>query len=346
MEQTTTLLWKLNEIAAKKEGVRQTIYEISRKKKNRNDDSIEVETQETEWEIGKTYTGEWSNDLRDGYGVQNWSNLSRYEGEWKCNKRNGYGVHWIPIPTNSENHENINTIKRQNHNINSKTPMELALYTSQNVNHLLSIRNKLYNRKNNSKNGIKSVSDYKLHKQYEGEWKNDLKHGKGTFYYKNGDKFEGMFHENVKCGHGIMYYSNGDKYEGDWKFNKKNGYGIYYDKQKKNVYSGYWMNNKKEGPGYCKFVNDDKLYIAEWVNDIATCGYFVNVNDANINDIHIDAINNEDINVQKDLIPKLGLINSDSIISQQIKNIREKRKLIRHLTNIDDIDALFEDNNE
>ena len=171
-----------------------------------------------------------------------------------------------------------------------------------------------------------------------------MKHGKGTLYYQNGDKFEGMFIDNLRNGYGIMYYSNGDKYEGDWKFNKKNGFGIYINKKEQNVYIGYWMNNQKEGPGYCKYNHDkNKLYIAEWINDKPNCGYFVNINDNNNN---IDFENVDKYENAKNVFPELGLIDSEYILTREIKDIRAQRKLIRHLTIIDDIDELFEHENE
>ena len=336
-------LWKLNEIASKKEGVRRSIYTINRKKSNVEDDDIQSVSNQ-EWEIGKAYTGEWSNDLRHGYGVQVWSNSSKYEGEWTCNQRNGFGVYWIPIsvnskPSNSDNNDNENDIT----SIYSKTASELSAYKSKNVRNLLQIRNEIYSH-NQLRIKAATTTTFKLHKQYEGEWQNDVKHGKGTFYYQNGDKFEGVFVNNLRSGNGVMHYNNGDKYEGDWKFDKKNGFGICIKKKEKNMYIGYWMNDKKEGPGYYRFDDaaNSKLYIAEWTNDAPNCGYFVNAND-----VRIDGIDDiDDLKLQKRLIPELGLIESNNIIKLEIETIRNNRKLVRHLTLIDDIEDLFENENE
>lgn len=32
---------------------------------------------------GATYTGQWLNEMRDGYGIQIWPDGSRYEGQWR-----------------------------------------------------------------------------------------------------------------------------------------------------------------------------------------------------------------------------------------------------------------------
>jgi len=298
-----------------------------------------------EWEIGKTYTGDWKDDLRHGYGVQTWANSSKYEGDWECNKRNGHGVYWISIPTNANQ---TNIISNNENDITapfSKNASELSSYKSKNVLNLLQIRNQLNeNKHKQNKNKTKQSNTHKLHKQYEGEWQNGEKHGKGTFYYKNGNKFEGIFVNGLRNGHGVFYYANGDKYEGDWKFDKKNGFGIYVKKAEKNMHIGYYMNDKKEGPGYYRYdaADNSKLYVAEWVNDVPNCGYFVN-----ICDVHVDGLDNvNDLALQKRLLPELGLIGSDAVLSAEVKTIRKNRKLVRHLTLIDDIEDLLENENE
>lgn len=43
-------------------------------------------------EMIETYTGEWKNDKRSGFGVCERSDGLRYEGEWMDNCKNGYGI--------------------------------------------------------------------------------------------------------------------------------------------------------------------------------------------------------------------------------------------------------------
>jgi hypothetical protein len=51
--------------------------------------------------------------------------------------------------------------------------------------------------------------------KYEGEWKDDKKHGKGIFYRSDGSKcYEGDYKDDIIEGYGIFYWQNGDKYEG------------------------------------------------------------------------------------------------------------------------------------
>lgn len=37
------------------------------------------------------FTGQWLNNLRDGYGTQTWPDGSKYEGQWQNDKANGHG---------------------------------------------------------------------------------------------------------------------------------------------------------------------------------------------------------------------------------------------------------------
>ena len=41
--------------------------------------------------------------------------------------------------------------------------------------------------------------------KYEGDWKDGMRHGKGTFYYTNGDKYVGDWKDDVQDGKGIYY---------------------------------------------------------------------------------------------------------------------------------------------
>jgi len=53
---------------------------------------------------------------------------------------------------------------------------------------------------------------YSNNDEYDGNWKNDKREGKGNFNVTN---------------IGIQIYSNGDKYEGDWINDKRSGKGNY-----------------------------------------------------------------------------------------------------------------------
>ena len=49
-----------------------------------------------------------------------------------------------------------------------------------------------------------------------------LKHGKGTYTYKDGSKFQGVF-EDDKKSNGTLFYVNGDRYSGGFAGEEKSG---------------------------------------------------------------------------------------------------------------------------
>ena len=52
--------------------------------------------------------------------------------------------------------------------------------------------------------------------KYEGDWKDDVRHGKGVFEYTNGDKYDGDWADDIQHGRGTYYFHTGDRYEGSY----------------------------------------------------------------------------------------------------------------------------------
>ena len=42
--------------------------------------------------------------------------------------------------------------------------------------------------------------------KYDGDWKDDVRHGKGTFEYTNGDKYEGDWADDIQHGKGTYFF--------------------------------------------------------------------------------------------------------------------------------------------
>ena len=86
--------------------------------------------------------------------------------------------------------------------------------------------------------------------RYEGNFKDGIYHGQGTFYWANGDKYEGEFKDGVRVKgtytwpekrKGYMY-----KYEGEFKNNEFDGMGTAYYVGGETE-SGIWKNGKYVG---------------------------------------------------------------------------------------------------
>ena len=104
---------------------------------------------------------------------------------------------------------------------------------------------------------------------YIGNWKNDLKHGKGFQYRSNGTCYEGDFENGKKNGKGVLIYDIREKlrkYEGEWKDNNFHGNGIQYYNDGSKRYEGEWKDNNLNGNGIYYF-RDTNTYIGRFEND-------------------------------------------------------------------------------
>jgi hypothetical protein len=63
--------------------------------------------------------------------------------------------------------------------------------------------------------------------RFEGQFKDDMRHGFGRLEYANGDIYEGEFSFNSRNGKGEFTYSSGEKYIGDY-YKASNNIDGYY----------------------------------------------------------------------------------------------------------------------
>ena len=101
---------------------------------------------------------------------------------------------------------------------------------------------------------------------YEGDWQNNTKHGKGKMIYINGDVYDGAWQNDKKHDiFGRIKYHNGDNYIGAVANDVKHGHGrLRYAND--DVYSGFWFNDKRHGKGTMTYANGD-VYNGKWLND-------------------------------------------------------------------------------
>lgn len=144
--------------------------------------------------------------------------------------------------------------------------------------------------------GTVDAEPYFIKETYQGQWKDNMKHGYGVQTYKNGDRYEGQWlrdkrhgegvlwvrvpgskskfrreftggwFEDKRCGAGTCYYSNADRYEGQWRDGKRHGQGhMHYVNG--DIYEGSWLNNSRHGYGAHTSANGD-VYQGYWYNDL------------------------------------------------------------------------------
>jgi len=197
-----------------------------------------------------------SGDCQNGYGVFT-SEEGTYKGYWKDGKVHGNGV--FKGSDYTYNGEYVNGKKHGQGEIK---------YTNGIVVKGTFKNGKFVKAKSGCISGNcgtgKGIFVYADGSKYEGDFRYNIKHGKGKFTSSSGviqegvwrnDKFigekevlrTGCIYGNCKNGNGIYQWGNGDKYEGKWKNNLKDGQGIMTTKTI--VYEGEFKNDLFHGFG-------------------------------------------------------------------------------------------------
>ncbi len=86
---------------------------------------------------------------------------------------------------------------------------------------------------------------------YNGNWQDNLPHGKGKEFYVNGDIYEGEFKNGKKIGKGKFLFKDGAKYTGEVLNNKFHGTGQFSCRT--HTYNGLWKENLKCGQGKLEY---------------------------------------------------------------------------------------------
>lgn len=100
---------------------------------------------------------------------------------------------------------------------------------------------------------------------YEGEFSDDLMHGKGKLNIIGKGTYEGDFVAGKKSGQGTFVFANGDIYTGSWLDDKMNGDGK-YTFVNGDSYSGLFANNMFNGKG-TYYVKGGNSYSGTWSNN-------------------------------------------------------------------------------
>ena len=79
------------------------------------------------------------------------------------------------------------------------------------------------------------------------------KHGPHkTVFFPNGPRYVGEWKDDLRHGKGCQFYKSGAKYEGDWAHDLRHGLGIlwgYQEKKYRIKYSGEWYEGIPNGVG-------------------------------------------------------------------------------------------------
>lgn len=188
------------------------------------------------------YEGEMSqgNCMRDGRGICLYSNGTLYEGEWKRNKEHGKGT--------------LMTADRKH--VIYKGEWERGRMHGQGVYY--------YNHDDHFIPRRKDEPSEQQGSRYEGDFKENARHGVGRYVLPDGSVYEGDWRENLMSGRGTFKWIDGSTYVGSWKDGKRNGPG-YLQTSDGFVYDGMWVQNAMEGRGIATYPSGQR-YEGLWSN--------------------------------------------------------------------------------
>lgn len=172
------------------------------------------------------YEGDMLHSHRDGQGVCLYSNGLLYEGSWKRDKEHGDGV--------------LMTADRK-----------IVVYRGEWERGRMQGRGTYYygeRRNHHHRRAREGIP------RYEGEFRENLRHGTGTYFLKDGSVYVGSWLNNVMSGHGVFTWPDGSVYDGDWKDGKRHGQGVLRASDGF-TYDGNWSQNSMEGRGTANYPN-------------------------------------------------------------------------------------------
>jgi hypothetical protein len=88
----------------------------------------------------------------------------------------------------------------------------------------------------------------------EGEWRDGLRTGHGTYTMASGEHYEGDWRDGTKNGHGVKTWANGSRYDGDWLDNRRHGRGAEVLADGSH-YDGEWRDDFPNGLGTAVWPN-------------------------------------------------------------------------------------------
>lgn len=165
-----------------------------------------------------------------------------------------------------------------------------------------------------------------MRREYTGDWYEDKKHGRGTFFYKNGDRYDGYWVNGLPQGEGRMIYANENIYEGQWHEGKRNGYGV-LTKRDGDHFEGHWVNDLREGQGSYFYHSKNKLFVGEWVKDQPKTGVYTEVDDDDADKRKKDPHFTDDYKLPS--VPRLRMADPTRILERAMEKTRQERAHFR-----------------
>ncbi|NXJ08347.1 R10B2 protein, partial [Odontophorus gujanensis] len=132
------------------------------------------------------YSGDWVDNVKQGWGIRRYKSGNIYEGHWEKNVRHGRGrMRWLTAD------------------------QEYVGQWVHGVQHGYGTHVWFLKRM--------PASQYPLRNKYVGDFVNGERHGRGRFLYASGAVYDGEWAHNKKHGKGKFVFKNGNIYEGEFR---------------------------------------------------------------------------------------------------------------------------------
>ncbi|MGE7690335.1 AAA family ATPase [Lysinibacillus sp. NPDC097214] len=181
------------------------------------------------------YQGEFIQNKKQGNGILYKDGQVYYEGHFRNDLMEGYGVLYYeedaiaPFKELRAQYPHLNQPQYEGDFIWNHMQGAGKLYYAPESPNAVELAN-----------GVTSL-------QYDGYFFEDMKHGKGKNYSRQGVlESEGQFKEDAMTGQGTLYYANGQaSYIGELVNGEKHGRGDYFNEEGKIIYSGEFINGER-----------------------------------------------------------------------------------------------------
>ncbi|MED4886070.1 AAA family ATPase [Lysinibacillus fusiformis] len=205
------------------------------------------------------YQGEFIQNKKQGHGILYKDGSIHYEGHFRNDLMDGYGILYYeedliaPYQALREQYLHLNQPQYEGDFVHGMKkgkgkqyyPTGFLQYEGDFIWHHMQGAGKLYYPTESPTAEELSLGVTAL--QYDGYFFEDMKHGKGKIYSRQGIlEAEGQFKEDAMTGQGVLYYANGQaSYKGELVHGKKHGRGDFYNEEGKIIYSGEFIDDER-----------------------------------------------------------------------------------------------------
>lgn len=205
------------------------------------------------------YQGEFIQNKKQGHGILYKDGSIHYEGHFRNDLMDGYGILYYeedliaPYQALREQYPHLNQPQYEGDFVHGMKkgkgkqyyPTGFLQYEGDFIWHHMQGAGKLYYPTESPTAEELSLGVTAI--QYDGYFFEDMKHGKGKIYSRQGNlEAEGQFKEDAMTGQGVLYYANGQaSYKGELVHGKKHGRGDFYNEEGKIIYSGEFIDDER-----------------------------------------------------------------------------------------------------